>query len=553
MPEFTGTKDIRSYLTVLWRWKLLFLAFLIAVPLATWLLERGKPNVYTAHALVGVNQTTVNTSLLSGGGSFSTTNVTAIAQIVTTTPVATAAADRMHPPADPGQIVSEVSASGDPATNFLTITATDHNPARAAEIANAFAQAISANLAQAAVSQIQASIKGVQAQIAALTRNDPTRSTLNQQLNQLRAAEATQGSEAAILQAASAPGSPSGPHLRRTVELAVLIGLLLGFGAVALAESADRRLRTPPDLEQMTDLPVLASISPTAFSGDVATRAEDEEAFNMLRTTLTYFNIEKRLKSIVVTSAVEKEGKTTVATRLALNIAAAGQRVMLVDGDLRRAQVTAKLGIQAEYGLAGVLAGRRALDEALVDYPVEGPGAGSLQVLPAGPPPPNPSALLASDAMDDLITELESRSDIVIIDTPAALAVSDPLPIMGTVSGVVMVARMNRSSRQTIKRLQQIIESAHGKLLGVVATAVKAGPGYDHYYPKYYTTNGNGSHGRRRLGRRRKAAERAPVVQAAEPKAAEPKADEAKTDEAKPDQAVADEAVAAASSPPEEE
>jgi capsular exopolysaccharide synthesis family protein len=478
---------------VLWRWKWLFLAFLIGTPLVVWLAERGKPNVYTAQALVGVNQTTVNTSVLSGGGSFSTSNVTAIAELVTTTPVATVAADLLHPPANPSQIAGEVSASGDPATNFLTISAVDHNPARAAAIANAFAHAISQSLQSAAVSQIDETIKGVRAQLATIghgAQNAAVRQQLDQQLNQLRAARSTQGSEAAILQPATAPSSPSGPHLRRTVELALLIGLLLGLGAVVLAENADRKLRTPPDLEQLTDLPVVGAIAPSVFSGQLVTTPEDEEAFHMLRTSLAYFNANQRLRSIVITSAGEKEGKTTIALRLALNAAAAGQRIILVDADLRRAQVGARLDLHTEAGLAKVLLGEADLDSALVDYPVQGVGSGALKLLPAGPGAHNPSALISSDEMKHVLKELEQRADLVIIDTPAALAVSDALPLMGGVSGVVLVARMNRSARNTISRLQRMVTAAGGSLVGVVATGVKSGPGYDYYVPKYYTHNG---------------------------------------------------------------
>ena len=501
MPEFTGTKDLRSYLATFWRWKALFLAFLLLVPLAAWLLERGKPNVYTARALVGVSQTTVNTSVLSGGGSFSTTNVTAIAQIVTTSPVATVAADLLNPPASASQIVGEVSATGDPTTNFLTISAVDRRPARAAAIANAFAKAISQNLQSAAISQIDSSIAGVQAQLAHLSAQDPARLPLLQQLNQLHAAKATQGSEAAILQPATAPSTPSGPHLRRTIELALLIGLLLGVGAVVLAESADRRLRTPEDLERITGLPLLAAVAPSAFSAVLDTGPEDDEAFNMLRTALMYFNVDTPLASVLVTSAGEKDGKTTIATRLALAAAQAGLEVALVDADLRRAQVSSKLELHPRVGLGAVVAGELPLSEALVNYPLTKPASdGRLMVLPAGPPPPNPSALLSAEATIRVLRALEADNDIVIIDTPAALAVSDALPLMRSVTGVVLIARMNRTTRQTIRRLQKIIDSAHGRLLGVVATGVAAGPGYEHYYPKYYSSNGD----RTRRGRRRR-------------------------------------------------
>jgi receptor protein-tyrosine kinase/non-specific protein-tyrosine kinase len=491
MPEFTGHRDLRAYIRILWRWKLLFLAFVVAVPIAAYLVERGKPNIYESSALVGINNATVNTALLGGGGSFSTSNVTAIAELVTTSPVARVAASLLHPPADPSTITGEVSASGDITTNFLTITAQDRSPARAAEIANAFAKAISLNRQDVAIGELHNAIVGIKAQLRHLSRTDTaTRPSLEQQLSQLRAARSTQGSEAALLQPATPNPSPVGPHLRRAVELALLIGVLLGLGAVLLAENADRRLRTPDDLEGMTELPMLAAIAPSAFSGKLETSPGDDEAFQMLRTALMYFNVSRRLTSVMITSAGEKEGKTTIATRLALNLAHAGHRVLLVDADLRRAQVGPRFGIEAKAGFGAVLAGAWMLPTVLVNVPLEDPAEGSLTVLPAGPPPPNPAALLSSPDLARVLKELEAAADIVIIDTPAALAVSDPIPLMGLVSGVVLVARMNRSSRETTGRLRRMIESAGGTLVGVVATGVTSGQGYD-YSAKMYSPNGS--------------------------------------------------------------
>jgi capsular exopolysaccharide synthesis family protein len=221
----------------------------------------------------------------------------------------------------------------------------------------------------------------------------------------------------------------------------------------------------------------------------------------MLRTALMYFNVDRPIDSVLITSAGEKEGKTTVATRLALTSASAGLNVVLLDADLRRAQVGGRLGIRAEEGLGAVIAGSRSLREVAVDVPLDSPQTGRLRVIPAGPPPPNPSALVSSDGMQRIVEELESQSDLVIIDTPAALAVSDPLPLMRNVSGIVVVARMNRSSRHRIRRLQKVIESAHGHVLGVVATGTTSGPGYTHYYPSHYSNGTNGSLPRRRRWR----------------------------------------------------
>jgi receptor protein-tyrosine kinase len=152
---------------------------------------------------------------------------------------------------------------------------------------------------------------------------------------------------------------------------------------------------------------------------------------------------------------------------------------------------------------------------------MEEPGTGELLILPAGPPPPNPAALIGSQEMQRVLSELESQSDLVIVDTPAALAVSDSIALMRSVSGVVLVARMGTSTRQTVRRLQVIIESAHGTLLGVVATGAAASPAYGSYSGEYGREAANGIAPSKRRNKNRPP-NAAPSSTADEPEAASP-------------------------------
>jgi capsular exopolysaccharide synthesis family protein len=492
MPEFTGSRDIRMYLRTIWRWKLLILVLMVGAPAIAYLLERGKPEQYSATATVSVSPNSSGTTAFQSG------NPLAIAQLITTSSVADIAAAQLKPPQSPGEAVSGVSTSADPTTNFITITAVKNSPDDAAAVANAFATALNVAGSRKAKAALRKAIRTINAQLANVSKTSANYGTLQANLQTDEQQLAAPNNIASSVQAASPDDTPIGPHPRRAVELGLVIGLLLSIAAVMLLDSADRRLRSPDDLEQFTGLPLLAAIAPGAFASELETSPVDEESFQTLRTALTYFTVDRHIKSVLITSPGEQEGKSTVAVRLALAAARAGLDVVLVDADLRRAGATQKLGLKLNVGLGLVLAEQRPVESAMVDWPLGGEDHGRLHVLGAGSPPPNPAALISSQAMRELLRELENRFELVIIDTPAALAVSDAVPLMQAVSGVVMIARMNRSTRDTIRRLQKIIAATHGFLLGAVGTGVTSGPGYNQYSQAYYAPAGTSKSGRRR-------------------------------------------------------
>lgn len=499
MPEFTGHRDVRSYIRTIWRWKLLILVFVLGSPAIAYLLDRGKPKQYSASATVVLNS---GSSVTTGGLStpFSSGNVNAVAQLITTSSVADVAGAALHPAESGNEAVGGVSTSADPLTNFITITAVRNNPDEAATVANAFATALNVAGSRQARAALQRAIRTTRLQLAHVSRTSANYGNLQANLQTYEQQAAQPSDVASTVEPAQPVDTPVGPHPRRAVELGLVIGILLAAAIVMLLDSADRRLRSPDELEEITKLPLLAAIAPSAFEDGLAASPVDEESFHTLRTSLTYFTVDTMVRSVLVTSPGEQEGKSTVAVRLALASASAGLDVILVDADLRRAGATTKLGLQPAVGLGLVLAEQRPVESALITWPAAPDDTGRLRVLGAGSPPPNPAALISSEQMRDLLHTLERSADLVVIDTPAALAVSDAVPLMQHVSGVVMIGRMNRSSRDTIRRLQKIITSTGARLLGTVATGVSSGPGYEKYSQAYYTPAGveRGWRGRRR-------------------------------------------------------
>ena len=518
--------DPRTYIKALWRWKYLFLAFLIVVPLLAYLVTSRQHPVYQSSVLVQEEALPVDTSLFTSEGAPAPSSspggetLSGQARVIETPVVARIAAKHMKPPGPLGSI----TAAADTETGFITITASASTAAGAAGTANAYGAAVVRLRTEQAKGLLTNAINQVGAQLAQMHgAGKVERDQLSQQLQRLRALRAAQGTNAQILQPAVASGAPVSPNVRKAVELGVLAGLLLGIGAIAIAQAADRRIRHPEDLEELTGLPLLAVIPRGAFSDDTPSQHHDE-AFHMLRSALQYFNVDRQLSSIMVASPTTGDGKTTVATRLAVAAAQAGRDVVLIDADLRRPSAAVRLHVGGEavahgHGLAGVLTGQLALDEALADVAPEHSedgerstariGGGRLRLLPAGGKPPNPSELLGSQRMRELLDQLARTADLVIVDTNPLLSVSDSLPLLDAVSGVVLIAKLNSTNRDAVLRLQKTISNTGGNLLGVVATGAVSGGLYGYYgYGRYgygaNDGNGNGRAGRlARLGRSR--------------------------------------------------
>jgi capsular exopolysaccharide synthesis family protein len=283
----------------------------------------------------------------------------------------------------------------------------------------------------------------------------------------------------------------------RNGVLGLLFGILLGLGLVALAEVLDRRLRDPDEIEQIFERPLLAALPETSAltSLDVDLGAVPEaEAFRMLWANLRYFTLSRDIRSVLITSADRGDGKSTVSWALAAAAANAGVRVLLVEADLRNQPFAGRFKLHAPIGLSNVVAGDVALGDAVMRYRFprgedDPRPPQSMDVLFAGPRPPNPSDLLQSHQMRDLMTLATDQYGLVVVDTPPAAVVSDAIPLITLADGVIVVTRVGRTLRDHAHRLRQQLDHLDAPTLGLVVNSVpQAQPyAYDYEYGDGYT------------------------------------------------------------------
>jgi tyrosine-protein kinase len=467
----------------LWRRKWLFLAFVVVIPAAVYAISTQVAKTYQASTLLRLETTIVETSI-GGQPAFGADAIDTAVTLIQTDRVANEAARELGRPlgsVDGSVQASPIVGTSGSTTGLLSIDATASSADGAADVANAYARAVTTLRTQQAIEDVDQAIARLQAQTD-LSTDAATEAELERQLQELRAARSAQESSTEVVQPARAPAEATSPRPRRNTALAVVVAVLLGLGAVGVAERLDRRLREPSDLEPLLGASLLSVIPKAAFPGERPARTPVAEAFRTLAASLLYFNVDRPMQTVMVASPTKGDGKTTVATHLAIALARDGQNVILVDCDLRRPQVGIRLGIEPAAGVAMVLTNQAQLEQSLTEVDV---GDGRLRVLPGGAPPPNPARLLSSARMGSLLGELAEQADIVILDTPPLLNVSDAIPLLERVSGSIVVARIGYTGREAVRRLKQVIETAGGTLLGGVATGAATaglyGYGSDYY------------------------------------------------------------------------
>ena len=559
--------ELRPYLDLLRRRIWFILEAVVVVALVAGVGSSLRTAKYTATASVVLQPDNPAEQLNPTQPNFSDPNrfVQAQVEIMESEGVAEQASRSLHG-VTAKQIEPKVTVASSSASNVLKVSASDSDPRQARDIANAVVNGYIENRRQNAIvglqqaakdlddklASLQATMADLDAKIASATAAGASGApapnvdalkasrdaaatqfqTLYARQQELAVDISLQRGGAEVIAAAKTPTSPVSPRPLRDAAAGGFLGLLVGGGIVLLREQMDDRVRSVRDVERTLDLPILAQLpfdhESVERPHEVATIARPHstlsEAVRSLRTSIQYMGLDHPVKVIVVTSAVPGEGKSVVSANLAAAYGQAGHRTVLVGADLRRS------GLSRVFDVAD---GAPGLTDALVRLAgAAGPGsagdveqvpaengeapnrqgvarfllwpARNLAFLPAGTTPANPAELLGSRRMKQLIEEMKGRADVIVIDTPPLLPVTDAAVLAACADGVVLVLAMDETRQEAARRAKVILESTQARILGVVVNkATKSAVPY--YYGGYYgppATNGSSPHnGDRRGGR----------------------------------------------------
>ena len=463
---------------------------MVLAPAAAYAISKSQTKEYTATAQILFKQNNLDQQLSGTAASApqpssdftveKTTNV----RLITLKRVGDATAKQLGGGLTGSDVTGKISVDPAGDSNLAGVTATDPNPKAAARLANAFAAqyiAFRKSSDRAAILQARKLLQGQVRALPPSQQTGPDFRNLKQQIASLNTLAALQTGNAELVQPADVPGSPSSPKTKRNTMLGVLVGLLIGLLLAFVLELLDRRLKDPKEIEELYERPTLGAIPTSPALAKVTydapeLRARDRDAFRMLRANLRYFNVDRNVGSVLITSAAVGEGKTTVAWNLAAAAAESGIKTLLLEADLRNPRLVQQYNVPAHQGLSDVLSGQAqpgdVVHQVLVANRTNGHAPTPLDVITAGRIPPNPTDLIESEMMRRLIRGAERHYDLVVIDSPPTAVVSDAVPLILQVSGLIVVTRLGVSTRDEAIHLRSQLRNMRAPVLGVVVNGV---------------------------------------------------------------------------------
>ena len=514
---------LSDYLRPLWSRKWLILVAVVVATAGVFAYYAQQAKVYTSGTPIYVKDPG---DPVSGAPTPQSTdrNVSNLASLLYSRDVAASVARRISYDGTSEELLERVSITSKVGEDFVEVTSRGRSPREAAAIANAYAREFVTLVNDSQSTRVTRALDLTRKQLEQLPRGPATsaaRLTLGEQIRRLELAETVPQTTARQIDPAVAPTAPTSPKPARNALFAFVLSLMAAVAVAFGLERFDRRLRRPEEIEGVYGVPLLAVVphsgKPVATDGAATLGADFREPFRVLRTNIELQRIDAPARTIVVSSAMPGEGKSTVVRNLALAFSETGKRVAVVEGDLRHPTLAAQFGVQVGRGLTDVLRREADLEDVLLgvgaavptfddlvsraparDRTTERPARangnghhdeprGSVSLLLAGQRPANPPAVLASERVIEVLDALRDTHDVVIIDSAPLLAVIDTVPLLRYADGTVFVGRLGVTTRDTAKRLVEFLARVpDANVLGVVANDLSrldaTGYGYGYGY-----------------------------------------------------------------------
>ena len=515
-PDENGTEsvDLRKYLSLFWHWAwLIILAGLLAGTSAYFFSQRMIP-YYQSSTTVLVNaapgtKATDYTSVMLSEQLTST-----YAKMITTDPVLTQVATDLGLTMSLEDIKKSITVTPVSNTQLMQITVETTDPELSARIANAVVT-VFANQIQLLQSQrfdqSKSNLEGQMAEVekqindfdiqatqavsveekdrldAKVTQYRAIYTNLLLTYEQVRLSEAQSVSSVDQVESATPKLEPVKPKVMQNTLLAALVGLMLAAGAVVAREALDDSIKTPEDITRNFKLPVLGVIdhhkievkNPISLSDP---RSPTAEAYRTLRTTVSYTSVDRPLRTLMITSAESGEGKTTTVCNLGVVMAQNGMRVIIADCDLRHPRAYAYFGLQNKNGLTELFT----QDTIKIDGANRATKVDGLSIVTSGPLPPNPAELLGSQKMQSILKAMSQSADIILIDTPPTLAVTDAAVLAPTMDGVLLVVHPGKTRIRALKQTLEQMNQVKARVLGVILNNVETRFSSYGYHYRYY-------------------------------------------------------------------
>lgn len=511
-----STIDLQMILNILRRWAWVIALSAVLAGLAAFIVSKQMTPVYEATTTVLINEAPSTKATDYTAVMASERIARTYSEMLTKRPVMEGIIERLGMPISATDLAAAITVTPVRDTQLITIKVENTNPDMGALIANTLVDVFSEQIMATQTSRYAASKQSLEKQMSdldyqiSLTRaqiaeaSNPTTidrledkiSRYEQSYNnlalsyeQVRLTEAQTISSVVQVEQAAPPETPVRPKVMQNTALAAVVGMMLALGAVFLVETLNDTIKDPDEITKRLKLPILAMIGSYEYPNEgpvsqLHPRSFEAEAFRVLRTNVQYTAVDEPIRSILVTSPTPSDGKTTVAANLAVVSAQGGRHVTLLDADLHRPRVHKVFNTHNRAGLSSLLV------QTSIDLPAvqQDTKTLDLKMIGSGPIVPNPSELLGSRKMQTLLNTLTAETDLVVVDTPPVLSVTDAVVIAPHVDAVLLVVKPEKTNIRALKQAVDQLNRVGAKVIGVVLNEVQPGRTRStYYYPGYYT------------------------------------------------------------------